>query len=209
MRVVSIFGIIFLISISVGSLFSYLILPAYSYPTKQQDLTYKVSMTGPGIGKYRIITDGRGHVREEVTFFGVTTVNILDYVSAKRIRISEIDRTARVSNFPQKPQGMQGTDIIDDESARKAGAKFIGDKTIGGHFCHGYQTQIFDTISKIWVDNKTHQMICREDKQASNHNIGSIMLLENSSNNIPNPDVFKIPFGYKEIPPNNIVKKER
>ncbi len=160
-----------------------------NFPAEIFDATYKYINPGLGDSSMRMISDGKGHMRHEMTANGSKNVAILDYPAQTMITIMDAQHLAM-----KMPMKTNSTKITDEASAKRANAKSLGAKVMDGHPCHGYETKDGDTVSQVWIGDDIHYMVHSEVNTPSGK---IVMALKSWSNAAPTASLFQIPTGCK------------
>jgi hypothetical protein len=162
-----------------------------TYPTQAFDASYVTkNPSGPEV-KIRMVSDGKGHMRTETESFGQKTISIIDYLNKMCTTIMESQHM-----FIKVPLKESGPEITDEASAKKAGAKSLGQKEIDGHPCHGYESVQPSGKSQVWIGDDIRYLV-RSDTTTPNGHV--IMDLKAFSAGAPSGDLFTAPSGYKEM----------
>lgn len=161
---------------------------AQNWPTKAFDVTYTV--TSPqSTCTLRMASDGKGHMRTESSTAGSSVVSLIDYTDMTQTSLIEQGKMAMKTKIPP-----EGAYISDAESAKKANAKALGTKVIGGHPCHGWAYTTPSGKSEVWTaDDIGCFVLSTTTGQAGK----STTEMKSFSKVVPGSDSFKIPAGYK------------
>ena len=161
------------------------------YPKQVIDATYEISGGKMGTQKTRMMSDGKGHMRVESGANGQKSISIMDYPNKVCTTLLEAQHMA----MKMPLTGSKG-EITDEASAKKAGYKPLGQKTVDGHPCHGYEHSQPSGTSRIWIGDDIRYLVRSETETPT----GTIAMdLKAWSSAAPSADMFIVPSGYKEM----------
>ena len=161
------------------------------YPKQVFDAVYTSEDAKTGTHTMRMISDGKGHMRMESNANGMKSTSIMDYPNKVCTTLMEAQKMAI-----KMPLTSSKGQITDEASAKKENAKSLGQKTVNGHPCHGYEHVEPSGTSRIWIGDDIHYMV-RSEAITPNGTI--VMDLKSWSTTAPSPDIFIVPTGYKEM----------
>lgn len=161
------------------------------YPTQVFDATYETKDATSGSHTTRMISDGKGHMRVEAESSGQKATSIMDYPNNLCTTLIEAQHMAI-----KMPMRQSGEHITDEASAKKANAKPLGEKTIDGHPCHGYEHAGDGATSRVWIGDDIHYLV-RSETITPNGTMA--MDLKTWSSKAPSQELFLVPPGYKEM----------
>ena len=170
---------------------------AQNWSKKPFDATYNVQSQA-GKTSLRMLTDGQGHVRNDMTTAAGKMISIIDIPNKVMYSIMESQRL--VTKMPYQDQGYS---ITDEQSAKAANAKSLGVKVIDGHPCHGWQTISKDATTESWTGDDIGCVVFSTTKGS---NYSSEMKLVKYSPAKPGPSEFAVPSGYKVMEANGAVR---
>lgn len=160
------------------------------------DLVYEINSIGGAKSTSHQMSDGKGHVRTEVTSSGSNSVNILD--SPNKVTIVLMPAQKKYMKVAYKEQAGA---ITDEASAKRAKAKLLGTKVISGHPCHGYEATTKsgdkDVVSTTWIGDDIKNLV----KSETNTPNGKVtMELKSYKPNTASAEkLLEIPAGYTEL----------
>jgi len=165
--------------------------PGPSFPMEVFDANYKYTNPGLGDATLRMVSDGKGHMRNEIRTDDNKnkSVAILDYPAQSMVTLVEAQHIAM-----KMPLKSDSTKVTDEASAKKANAKSLGVKIMDGHSCHGYETKDGDIVTQSWIGVDTHYMVHSE---INTPNGKIVMALKSWSKGVPKADLFQVPSDYK------------
>lgn len=161
------------------------------YPKQVFDAVYTSQDPKTGSHTMRMISDGKGHMRMETNANGMKSASIMDYPNKVCTTLMETQKMA-----VKMPLSTSKGQITDEASAKKENAKSLGQKTIDGHPCHGYEHSEANSTSRVWIGDDIHYMVRSE---AVTPNGTMVMDLKSWSTAAPSADLFVVPAGYKEM----------
>lgn len=169
---------------------------AQHWSKKPFDATYDVH-SAAGKTTLRMLTDGQGHVRNDMTTAAGKMISIIDIPNKVMYSIMESQHLA--TKLPYQDSGS----ITDEQSAKAANAKSLGAKVIDGHPCHGWQTVNKDTTTESWTGDDIGCVVFSTTKGP---NYTSEMKLVKYSPTKPGASEFAVPSGYKLMEANGAVR---
>ena len=161
------------------------------YPKQVFDATYTSEDAKTGSHTMRMVSDGKGHLRMESNANGMKSTSIMDYPNKLCTTLMETQKMAI-----RMPLTTSRSQITDEASAKKENAKSLGQKTIDGHPCHGYESVEPSGTSRVWIGDDIHYMV-RSESITPNATI--VLDLKAWSTTPPSSDLFIVPSGYKEM----------
>jgi hypothetical protein len=157
---------------------------------KPFDATYEMQ-TNIGNQTLRMLNDGQGHVRNEMTTPSGKMVSLID--TPKKVMYSIMEAQKMVMRIPYNPD--PATAITDETSAKAAKAVALGTKTIDGHPCHGWKTEVKGATTETWTGDDINCVVLSSTKGPS---YSSTMKLKKYSAEAPVASLFSPPTsGYK------------
>lgn len=166
---------------------------AADFPDKAFDATYE--MGGPlGNSTMRLLSDGQGHTRQEVTAAnsGYKVVTITDY--PKKTAVNLMVEQKMAIRMPFKPSTTH--EVMDEATAKEHGATALGVKIIDGHPCHGWQYSTGNQLNEVWSGDDIGNVVYSVQKSPQ----GQItMKLNKYSSNAPAAEVFSVPSDFQFI----------
>lgn len=159
---------------------------AADYP-KAYDETYETTMTGIGTQTTRYMSDGKGHVRSEVTQYnGESMIVLMDYPN--KVLTTTMNIGAQKS-FMKSPLGDYS------EEDYKHDAKELGAKVIDKYPCHGYETTAKNgVVIQTWIADDLKCMVHSENGGPDQK---TVTTLKSYSSSAPAFSM-DLPAGYKE-----------
>lgn len=161
---------------------------AQHWTKKPFDATYDVQ-SAAGKSSLRMVTDGQGRVRNEMSTAAGKMISILDQPNKVMYSIMESQRMVM-----KMPYQETGAGITDEQSAKAMNAKSLGTKVIDGHPCHGWQTVSKGATTDSWTGDDIGCVVLSTTKGPGYDS--SMKLLKYSANK-PSPSDFAVPSGYK------------
>jgi hypothetical protein len=160
-------------------------------PKQAFDATYIARGPGGSATTIHMISDGKGHLRNETTTNGTKMVSITDFPN--HCVYTVLDAQKVVMKMPMRSSGQ--ADIHDNESARKANATPLGSKIIAGHPCHGWAARTEAGTNNLWIGDDIDHMVRSESKFKTGQT--ATMELKSWDKSTPSPSLFQAPAGYK------------
>ena len=161
-----------------------------SYAKKAFDVTL-LNKTSTGDSTVRSTSDGKGKIRSEVDTKGQKSISIMDYPAGTITSLMVAQKMMLKMALPK------ADDVVTDaETAKKAGAKDLGTKTISGHPCHGWEVKKGDTTVQTWVGDDIHYLV-HSETHSPKMNLSTD--LKSYSAKAPDATFFDVPPGYKEM----------
>lgn len=162
---------------------------AMDYPKKAFDATF-VS-TGTGASTMHMISDGKGHVRNEVEAGNYQTVSIFDYPGKVNLVIRPAAK--RVMRMQLK-DGQE--DVYDEASIKRHNPKSLGSKVLDGHPCKGwvYTAETGGQV-EIWLADDI-QLAVKTVVTTKSGKVLRTSVLKSYSPATPPASAFAIPAGY-------------
>ncbi len=161
---------------------------AQHWSKKAYEASYDVQ-SAAGKNSLRMVTDGQGHTRNEITTPQGKMITIID--APGKIMYSIVEAQHMIMKMPYQETS---TGVTDEQSAKAVNAKSLGNKVIDGHPCHGWQTIKNDSTTESWTGDDIGCVVISTTKGPSSQ---SIMHLTKYSDAKPNPADFSVPSGYK------------
>lgn len=161
---------------------------AQHWSKKAFDATYDVQ-SASGKNSLRMVTDGQGHMRNEMTTSAGKVITITDIPNKVMYSVMESQRMVM-----KMPYSDAGSNITDEQTAKAVNAKSLGAKVIDGHPCHGWQTAQKDSTTESWTGDDIGCVVLSTTK-APGYTTG--MKLVKYSPAKPSPSDFAVPSGYK------------
>jgi hypothetical protein len=161
---------------------------AQHWSKKAFDASYDVQ-SASGKTSMRMVTDGQGRSRNEMTTPTGKVVSIID--APKKVMYSVMESQKMVMKMPYQESTAT---IIDEQSAKAANAKPLGIKVIDGHPCHGWQTVMKDATTESWIGDDIGCVVVSSTK-TPNYTSGMKLLKYSAAK--PSPSDFAVPSGYK------------
>jgi tetratricopeptide (TPR) repeat protein len=163
---------------------------AYDGPKIAFDAIYEVVLP-MGSGTLRQASDGHGHMLSLNTAFnGNEDGQILDFNKGLSTLIIPRKKVAILMKMTASSANL----IYDNSISKKADAKPLGEKTIGGHPCHGWQTSTAGVSTESWIGDDIKYLV---QSQTTSGKIKMTMTLKKWSSTGPGESVFQIPADYK------------
>jgi hypothetical protein len=191
------------------------------------DATYeqKNANTGDITGRWRIVSDGNGHMRVETEGNRVVSgangherveidpgqpksVEILDLRHGTHCYIDQANRAFKkieANMIPPELKPFAGPPAI--SMPEQPTGTPLGQKVVAGHPCHGYEVTSSTALSSLpiasstgraWFGDDTHHLV-RGEFRALNGTLASVTELKSWSTAKPDAVLFSIPSGYREI----------
>lgn len=161
---------------------------AQHWSKKAFDASYDVQ-SASGKTSLRMVTDGQGRSRQEMTTASGKVVSIIDAPNKMMYQVMESQRM--VMKMPYQDSSVS---ITDEQSAKAANAKPLGVKVIDGHPCHGWQTVQKNATTESWIGDDIGCVVVSNTK-APDYTSGMKLLKYSAAK--PSPSDFVIPSGYK------------
>jgi len=160
---------------------------AQHWPKKPYDASYEV-VSNAGRSSLRMVTDGQGRTRNEMTTTAGKMTSIID--APAKVMYSIMESQRMVTKMPYT----ETNSVSDEQSAKAANAKALGTKVIDSHPCHGWQTMNKDATTETWTGDDIGCVVLSTTKGPS---YSSTMRLLKYSAAKPSPSDFVVPSGYK------------
>lgn len=160
---------------------------AQHWSKKPFDATYDVQ-SAAGKNTLRMVTDGQGHMRNEMATASGKVITITDIPNKVMYSVMESQRMVMKMPYQDAPN------ITDEQSAKAVNAKSLGAKVIDGHPCHGWQTTQKDSTTESWTGDDIGCVVVSTTK-APGYTTG--MKLVKYSPAKPSASDFVVPSGYK------------
>ncbi len=161
---------------------------AQHWSKKAFDASYDVQ-SASGKTSLRMVTDGQGRSRQEMSTSSGKVVSIIDAPNKMMYQVMESQRM--VMKMPYQDSSVS---ITDEQSAKAANAKPLGVKVIDGHPCHGWQTVQKNATTESWIGDDIGCVVVSTTK-APDYTSGMKLLKYSATK--PSPSDFVIPSGYK------------
>lgn len=160
---------------------------AQHWSKKPYDASYEVQSSA-GKNSLRMVTDGQGRVRNEMSTAAGKMTTIID--APAKVMYSVMESQRMVTKMPYKEQPA----VTDEQSAKAANAESLGAKVIDGHPCHGWQTVNKDSTTESWTGD---DIGCVVLSTTNGPGYSSTMRLLKYSAAKPSASDFAVPAGYK------------
>ncbi len=159
-----------------------------SYPTKGYDAIYEV-VNPQGTSQIRMASNGSGKTLTE-TSGAYKTTTVTDYNAKKSHSLIHAQKMVSISSFNPS------TSASDEDSMKKKGAKFLGEKNMSGRQCKGWAFTFTGGDNEVWSD-KDNILV----KSVTNSKAGgkTTMTLKSIKDQAPADSAFAIPADYKRI----------
>lgn len=164
---------------------------ASNYPTEAFDAKYSISSGYSGknmTSEMRMASDGKGHMLTETSAAGQKFGTIVDYLQKTSISLIPQGKMAMKSKLPP-----DGGFVADAESVKQMNGKSLGQKTINGHPCHGFEYESKSGKTETWIGDDCKIVVQSITTSSAGK---SIMNLQSIAGK-PSDDAFKVPTGYK------------
>lgn len=158
------------------------------YPKKGYDAIYDVA-TPQGTNQVRMASNGTGKTLTE-TSGAYKTTTVTDYNAKKSHSLIHAQKMVSIAAFDPT------TAATDDDTMKKKGAKFLGEKSMSGRQCKGWAYTFTGGDSEVWAD-KDNILV----KSVTNSKAGgrTSMTLKSIKDQAPPDSAFSIPADYKRI----------
>jgi hypothetical protein len=173
------------------------------YPKMEFDATYDEIHPSNHFTR-RIMSDGKGHVREEMVIEAnkqtYKLIVLKDYPANTFIGVNELDKTV------SKARLINGEMNYDKAFFKNTSVKPLGAKVIDGRPCHGFATSenavtdkgvAWKCVTQVWIGDGTHYLV-RSERNALRPQDQDITALKSWSNRAP-AGICSMPVGYKEV----------
>ena len=161
---------------------------AQHWAKKPFDASYDVQ-SAAGKTSLRMVTDGQGHMRNEMTTTAGKMISIID--APKKVMYSVMESQRMVTKLPYNDAG---AGVTDEQSAKAMNAKSLGAKVIDGHPCHGWQTVVKDATTDSWTGDDIGCVVLSTTK-GPNYTSGMKLIKYSAAK--PTASEFVVPSGYK------------
>lgn len=154
------------------------------------DAVYRETTSKGVTAKEHRMSDGRGHMRIETSQPGQKNTKIWDYQN--RVTYSLIESQQKYMKGPMTSIGA----ITDADSVRKLNGTPIGERTIEGHPCHGFEIRNGQTVSQIWIGDDIRIPVYGETNTPGGKTVKTLV---SYSGRAPSGDLMAIPSGYQAV----------
>ncbi|HEY9787726.1 MAG TPA: hypothetical protein V6D17_20225 [Candidatus Obscuribacterales bacterium] len=164
------------------------------WPTKAFTATYDMT-TGSFTVQQRWISDGKGHLRLEMTDPSSQSViaTIIDYPNKKALSLHGAQKMA----FAVPWDRQDGALYINETTAAEFNAQPLGTKVIAGHPCHGWKYSKNGIESEVWLGDDTGCYV--ESSGTTPQGMHTKLTLREYSDAVPPDSLFSIPPDFKTM----------
>lgn len=149
--------------------------------------------TPMGPAKYRMCSDGKGHLRIDSIIPGSDkeTKTIIDYEKKRSVMLLVDQKMAWITDMSGDAQGGP----MNDEKVKKLSGRALGEKVVNGYKCHGYAWVKNGTQYVTWTGDDTGCLV--SSTTVSGRTGRETMKLLKYTETAPSADTFEIPPGFK------------